>query len=339
MKPRDLPRVEKLVEQWEPRLRRAFLESIYSVRGAAQLGAIVARLERGDVAGAVEALGLDPARFLALDAAIASAFAAGGSATANAIPALRDADGATLKVVFNIRNPVAEQWLRTESGTLIREIVEDQRLMARNALTAGLEAGVNPRTSALDLIGRINPATGLREGGSIGLTSQQEAWVRNYRAELQTLNPGALDRKLRDARFDASIRKAIERGEPLSAEKIDDIVRAYKNRALRYRGENIARTETLRALNQSQGEATRQAVGRGQVQQSAITKVWVSARDKRTRDTHRAMNGQEVPYEGKFRSPSGALLEYPNDSNAPASETVNCRCTVRYRIDFLRGIR
>jgi hypothetical protein len=338
MSEKRLPKVEALLEEWEPRLREAFLAGIYSIRDAAQIAAIVARLERGDIAGAVDALGIDPARFALLDSAITAAFAAGGHQTANAIPALRLPDGGLVKIVFNIRNLSAERWLRNESSERIREIEEDARAMARDHLTAGMEQGNNPRSTAIELIGRVDPRTGRREGGMIGLTKRQGKWVRNYQAELEQLNPNALQRSLRDARFDKTVTKAIARGEPIPAAKIEDIVRAYKNRALRYRGENIARTESLRALNQSQVEATNQAIERGQVDSSAVTKVWVATKDRRTRDTHRALDGKEVPHNGRFQTASGPL-EYPGDPNGPASETVNCRCTIRYKIDFLRGIR
>jgi hypothetical protein len=63
----------------------------------------------------------------------------------------------------------------------ITEIVADQKTAVRNFLEAGLAEGANPRTTALDLVGRISGASGKREGGVIGLTSSQEGWVRNYR--------------------------------------------------------------------------------------------------------------------------------------------------------------
>src|SRR6185369_9054534 len=97
--------------------------------------------------------------------------------------------------------------------------------------------GANPRTTALDLVGKIG-ATGNREGGVIGLTSSQEEWVRNYRAELLSDNPeAALERALRDKRFDRAIMNAANSGEPIPRDLVDKMVNSYKTRALRYRAE------------------------------------------------------------------------------------------------------
>src|SRR5690606_6909892 len=105
---------------------------------------------------------------------------------------------------------------------------------------------------------------------------------------------------------------------------IQKMVSAYKNRALRYRAENIARTESLSALHQSKMEALRQAIEKG-LDPSTITLSWNSAGDKRVRHTHQQMNGQVVKYGERFTSPSGARLAHPGDPSAPASEIINCR--------------
>lgn len=56
-------------------------------------------------------------------------------------------------------------------------------------------------------------------------------------------------------------------------------------------------------------------------------KQWVATNDSRTRDSHASADGQEVPINTPF-TVGGFLLEYPGDPNAPAAETINCRCTL-----------
>lgn len=297
-------------------------------------------LENGDIEGALRAVGIDAVSFRPFDKSIANAFEAGGEATAASIPVTKAADGFRAVFQFSVRNPEAELWLRNYSGDLIKDIVDDQKTAVRNFLSAGLEQGANPRTTALDLVGRINKATGDRESGVIGLTSSQENWVRNYAAELASDEPtAALERNLRDRRFDATVARAEREGRTLTQAEIDPMVRAYRARALRYRAEAISRKETITALHQAQEMAMQQAIAKGAVDRTAVTFIWRTAHDKRVRDSHRTMDGQ-VRREGvPFVTGAGAHLLFPGDPSGPASETVNCRCFREPRVDFLQGIR
>lgn len=329
---------EQLIASWERPLRDAFIDGVYRTRDAAQIALIAERLEKGDVEGALRAVGIDASRFRELDAKMAEAFAAGGRFTENRIPATRYPNGYRLDFLFDIRNPRAEAWLRDHSSTLIRQITDDQRAMVRAALVQGMEDGRNPRDVALDIAGRINRTTGRREGGLVGLTATQQEWARNYARELATGDPKALERLLRDKRFDPTIRRAIKEGRGLTKTEALPIFRAYLNRALRHRAEAIARTEAMAALHASAIEAAQQAIAAGQVAESAVKKRWQSSADRRTRDTHRALHGQAVGFRAEFVSPSGARLRYPGDPNAPAAEIVNCRCFMDIDFDFLAGV-
>lgn len=330
---------EGLLDAWDPILRRAFLESVYNMRNRAQIDQIARMLDRGDVEGAIRAVGLDPVSFRPLDKAIGEAFEAGGKATANLVPVTRDPAGFRTIFEFGIRNPVAEAWLTNHSATLVREIIDDQRGMIRTALTEGLARGVNPRTSALDLVGRISAATGRREGGTLGLTRSQEEWVRRYADELASDKPGAaLQRNLRDKRFDGAVRRAAKAGEPVPAELREKMVRAYRNRALRHRAEALARTEVMAALHSAQEEAMRQALERGAISESALTYAWRTARDKRVRDSHRTMEGQRKRHGELFTTGSGARLRFPGDPEGEAAEIINCRCWREPNVDFLAGV-
>jgi hypothetical protein len=330
--------IEDLIDQWDPVLRRAFLDSIREVRDGAQIEAIARMLERGDVEGAVRAVGLNPVQFSEFDRAMERAFEAGGKFTASSVPTVRDADGLRVKFQFNVRNPDAEAWLRDRSSTQIREILDDQRQMIRSVLRDGMERGVNPRTAALDLVGRVGP-DGQRTGGYVGLTESQSQWVRNYEAELRSDNPlQALSRKLRDKRFDSIVRRAAASEQPIRAEDVQKMVTAYRNRALRYRAETIARTEAMASLHQSQDESMRQAVDQGIVEADAVTYIWRTASDKRVRESHADIEGQRIGFHGTFVTGRGARLRYPGDPNGPPEEIINCRCWREPKVDFLRAI-
>lgn len=330
---------EQLIADWEPQLQRSFLDSIYNLRDTAQVDQIARMLENGDVNGALRAVGLDPVSFRPFDRTFEQAFDAGGIHTADILPVVRAADGLRTVFKFNVRNPAAEAWLRGYSSELVTAVLDDQRQMIRNVLTEGMSEGLNPRTIALDLVGRIG-ASGNREGGLIGLTDSQAQWVQAYEQELSSDNPlAALERTLRDARFDGSVRAAARSGRPIAADLINKMVTAYKNRALRYRAETIARKEAITALHTAQEQAMQQALAKGVIQQDAVTYIWRTAHDSRVRDTHLPMDGQLRPMGQPFVTGAGVHLRYPGDPMGPPEEVINCRCFREPKVDFLRGIK
>lgn len=59
-----------------------------------------------------------------------------------------------------------------------------------------------------------------------------------------------------------------------------------------------------------------------------VHKVWEATKDSRTRDWHRALDGQEVPENEPFESDLGEI-EYPGDPSADPANVYNCRCTLK----------
>jgi len=55
-----------------------------------------------------------------------------------------------------------------------------------------------------------------------------------------------------------------------------------------------------------------------------VNKRWVATPDSRTRDSHRAIDGEEVPQKEEFSNG----LEYPGDPAGDPAEVYNCRCTM-----------
>lgn len=337
-KPSNRSRIEQLTDEFEPQLKLAFLEAVADITKRAELKRIVERLEKGDIPGAIDAVHLDAAAFRALDNAIAAAFDGGGASAIGALPKLRDPRGGEFVVRWDARNLRAEAWIRNHSSTLITRTTDDMRAAIRAVLEQGMIDGRNPRSTALNIIGRINRATGRREGGIVGLSSQQSRFVSNALAELSSNNPEVManyfTRVRRDRRFDETVRRAMNQGRDVPAEMRSRIIGRYSDRLLQLRGETIARTETMAALNQSGIEAMRQAVDTGAVKADTVTKTWHTARDPRVRDSHAAQDRQTVGLEGMFSNG----LQYPGDPAGGAHETANCRCWMETRIDFTAGL-
>ena len=243
---------------------------------------------------------------------------------------------------FDGRNPRAERVARDLSSKLVTLIVDDQREAIRGVIEDGVAAGRGPRDTALSIVGRVNKATGKREGGIVGLNAPQtKAWIRAG-DELENLDPAYFERKLRDKRFDPMVRKAIEAGKPLSKADRERVLNRYSDRLLKHRGDMIARTETIASLNAGRTEGMQQLIDAGNVTADQVVRVWDSTgADGRTRDSHLAMEGQRRAMNEPFVTPTGYRMMQPGDSSlgAPGSETISCRCVLRFDIDFYAGLK
>ena len=324
--------------RYSPEVRSAFIAAVQDVTDNAVLARVVEALEAGDVDRAWRSLGVQQSVFNRLASALTSVFER-HAATAMAFIPQRTVEG--IKVRFNIRDPEAERWLREQSSTLVTRVTEEMRENVRAVATEGLAQGRNPRSTALDIIGRLDPSTGHREGGVVGLTTQQEQWSRSLRENLMSLSDGYFDMELRDKRFDATVAEAIRTGKPLPADTVQKLVDRYRANALRHRGEQIARTETLTAMNRAEYESVRQAMAQGDHPPEATTKVWKTASDGRVRHTHAALHNVRVPFREAFVTPRGNRMMHPGDTSlgAPGAEVIACRCRVFYDTDWTYGVR
>lgn len=330
--------VRDALKTLEPRVRKAFLDAVKGITRAADVNAVVRALEAGDIEGAIRAMRFEVTLFGPLDRSLEESYRTAGIDMLAALPIIRDPyDGGRIAIGFDGRHPRAERWARQISGGLIGEIAEDQRQMAREAIYKGIERGLSPRKTALDIIGRVNFTTGRREGGLIGLSSKQVQWVRN--AELQLRNGSYSDylrHKLRNKTYDRMVIRAMQSGKPLTASQIAKISGAYRRNVLRYRGETIARTETLNAYRAGNMEGFRQLVDSGAVRNDQIRRIWSDTGDGRTRPHHMAMNTQEITGLDMPWNVNGSLMMFPGDVSmgASADQIVNCRCWQNIRIDY-----
>ena len=337
--------LEQIIDNFEPTIRRAFLEAIETIRSDIIIEEIIARLEKGDVSGAVNAVPVDSVAFYPLVEAIRQTYNAGGIAAVSTLPRLSSPSGQKVIVRFDARNIRAEQWLSQHSSTLITNIIRDQQQSIRSVLTTGMVNGRNPRSVALDIVGRVEKVSGKRTGGIIGLTSKQASYVENARQELNSGQPEALksylNRVRRDKRFDSTVLKAIDSGEPIPKTTITKMLNRYEASLLKLRGDTIARTEALESVNTSQQEAFQQVLDKTAYTDQDIQREWRCASDDRVRDSHLMMNRQKVKgMQTPFITPDGYKLRYPHDSSlgAPARETINCRCIQLIRLNYMRAL-
>ncbi|WP_312526710.1 phage minor head protein [Paracoccus sp. (in: a-proteobacteria)] len=347
--PRD---IQALVDRLEPEIRNAFLEAIDQITSAAQMNRLIAALEAGNVEEAIEALRIEQGFFSPLNEATRGAYLDGGNLVLSGLKLKDPFSGDKFVLGFDGRAVRAERWLRDQSSRLIVEIIDQQREMAREILRDKLQAGTNPRTTALDIVGRMNNATGKREGGFIGLTTQQARWALNAEDQLRNAHlPGEIDpitgqrkpspgslylgRQRRDARFDARVREAMTSGKQIAEADIQRMVTRYRDRLKKYRGDLIAENEALTSLRAGQMEGFRQLVDSGRVRDDQIEREWSDTGDGRVRHDHRAMRGQKVHgLDQPFTFPDGTQALFPGDVSlgSPAKNTIRCRCLQHVRI-------
>ena len=302
----------------ETRISNAFRASIRSVTDEVTIGLLRDALARGDIEGALEVIDLEPAAFEPLRNILVQTYADAGAQATEGLRGVR----------WNSASPRAEDYARNRIGTEITRITDDSLTAIRNHIADGYAFGRTPNRMALDLVGRIGPS-GRREGGVVGLSAQQEAWVRNMRTALENDPASALRFTRRDRRFDSLLR----RSERLTQDQIDRILTAYSNRLLLSRGRTIAVTERGAAINQGRVDAYKAAADKYGLPYSAIVKTWVhTGRAVFDRPAHQAANGQTVQGADTPFIIGGIAMQHPHDPFAPPGETVNCRCEVKLRL-------
>ena len=306
----------RLLDETWPGVRSEFVAAMKAVQSQADMRALQAAIARGDVDAAFRALRFDAADLFKTDTAITAAMIAGGTYQMGAFQHATRRAPIPSRVVqsFGGRNERAERIALELGSKLVTEVVDDTRVMIAQTIRAGLEAGAGPLRTALDIGGRV--VNGKRQGGLVGLDSRRAGWVQNYRAKL------------------------LAEGRPQS--QIDRMAQQYSNKLLRQRGETIARTETLKALNAGRQEALDQLIENpdNDVRAKDVVRAWDSTGDARTRETHTAADGQVVP-QGEAFTVGGYSMMYPGDTSlgAPAGETVNCRCYMAPEIDFFARLK
>ena len=324
-----------------PEIQEVFLSVMQNVVDRAMLDQMIIAIENNDVDALFSATGFTPAVLSPILDRIEQTFKEAADITVDGWPTrIRTPTGITL-FTFNMRNQRVVEQLRETSSSFITSITEEARANVRTYLEEGFVKGNNPRKTALDIVGRINPRTRKREGGIIGLSKNQISWVNNAERYLRSLDKKYLNLTLRDKRFDKIVEKAINSREPLKEQDITRLISSYKNKALKYRADTIARTETIQTINKSEYMSFVQAIDEGVVRSEDIKKEWDDVPDNKERSTHRILGakhgkGKGIDFNDAFISLSGARLLHPGDKSlgATADEIANCRCKIKYRVDW-----
>lgn len=327
----------RLLEQYEPEVRRAFYASVTDLQSQVDWPALLAALEAGDVQSAISALHIDAAAFAEYSSVMTQAYAASGASTAAQID--------LVGVRFNMSNPAAQDWIAKSVGERITGFVQEQIESARELIGAGYAEGKGPRQIGLDLVGRV-VSGGKREGGILGLDIPRAERYRKVVEAMRTADGVAsivtkhadgtlsVNYKVNKA-TEARILRAYRAGTsvPMADRVISE--RQYFNALLKARGDTIGRTETASAVMNARFEQWRQLAELHGLDDTAVIKTWIhNAGGKgEYRPTHLAMNGKSV--RGLFTPfvfGDGTRMLYSHDPNGGPENVINCRCGITFRL-------
>ncbi|WP_181418331.1 phage minor head protein [Phyllobacterium leguminum] len=302
----------------EASVRAAFLRFVQTVQSDEAMREIAEFLGRGDVETALSVVDRHIARMAPV---LSTVFDAAARDEVKSLADQVKSWAPSTGISFDPTNERAAALMRQNQLEFIREMQDSQRQSIRQALTQGLVDGSGPRGVAFSF------------RNAIGLTTQQEEAVRNYRRLLESGSREALGRDLRDRRYDRSIERASLAGEPLGGDQIDRMVDRYRQNAIKSRAETIAITETGRAISAARHEAFNQITEEVEIADDQIEREWKTHRDGRERPSHRNMQVRTVQgREAKFVTGNGVSMMRPHDPSGPSSEVIRCRCVQLMRI-------
>ncbi len=312
-------------ERMEPGIRDAFIAALGSARDSVTLAEIVKAVEAGDAAEVMRAIGIEAKLAAAMEGeglaagvesvrdALRATFAAGAAAAKVQLPR-----SVAVDLSFNLKNPAAVEFLNQYSFNLIKDVTQVTRDAIKQIVTRAFEQGGHP----------YEQARAIRD--VIGLTPAQEQAVASYRAALESGGASdlrnALERALRDGRYDAGLLKAIDNATALPQARVDKMVESYRKRFIEYRARTIARTESLRASNVGQYALHRQAMDQGLLGADTLKSSEASGDDRTCIECLEIEDQEPIPLDDEFTP--GYL--YPPFH-------VDCRCS--YHLVFPKKAR
>jgi hypothetical protein len=304
----------------EPAVAAAILAAVQDLRARVTDDELVDIIGRGDVDALLQQVDFDGVRYALRDAAQRSAEQTPGGFTA-ANGQVMGAWPTIIRVRFDTLAPYAVAALRDFESKAVEVIRQDMRAGFVAAIREGVASGVNPIETAR----RIRDMLGLPDNLVRAVQSYRDALLSGNRSDLRD----ALDRALRDGRYDRTVLQALANRTPIDPEKAERMVAAYERRALQHNAETLARTGTMDALNQGSRLAWREAIEQQVVQIYELRRFWIVARDERTcprcltiPQLNPAGRGMDEP----FVTPYDGLVMFP-------TLHFRCRCVVYTRFD------
>lgn len=289
--------------------------------------ALIAALKANDIEAAASLFRFSQGQLFPVEEAVRSAYVSAGASVAPHLPRLpAGAFG------FNGRHWRAEAWLQGQlSKAVVGSFGEGSAEAARTIIRAGFEDGRGVQAIGRSLAGRL--VGGERVGSVFGLSDPIAASIERSRRLLSSGSPTQIREyfglKLRDARNDKLVKKALRDERPLTTAEVDKIIQDHTNKAIRRRAQDIARNEAFTAQSMGREESYKQVAERPDVE--AVMKRWQHNLSDPAREDHEAMNGVTIPVNEDFHF-SDVDMSAPHDPRGGPKHSMGCRCVAIYRI-------
>ncbi len=309
-------RVTKLFRRYERFIKKEFLLYLNTLKSEGSLREFRQLLEAGNLTDAAKFADENVLSFVSV---LPNIFTFIGVAEAKAIDQalpVKLKQKVTVPIKFD---PTLERAMRVMldlRNSMANDFRVDQQEALSHIISTSYGAGASIKQS-LDHFKR-----------HIGLSVAQLRSLDNYAKLISTNSIDALNRALRDRRFDRTIINAASRNVILSSAMQQRMLDRYRERLLQNRVNVIAKTSALSVLNLARHEALQQAFETTGLDESSVSRRWNTSMDGLARDSHRSMHRQVRGLNEPFVSGSGELLMFPGDPSAPATERLNCRCSV-----------
>lgn len=308
---RDMDRVEALVEAAADEamkdllrnMRAAARQSLTASTGIPRMAAAMMTL--GQIDGWWQK-GLDDH----VMTAVQQAYLAGRVATSDA-----DMSVGSLDAVGDYMSRVKDRLSRTAQPTIPEQAFDQVRMAVVQETARG--------ASSAELARRI--------GAELQWQGEDTGYWRGRQADAEARIEAILDREgpkyttdAKGNRVENPNRKAARLNDPevraLQADMAEARKRLDRDESVwQTRAERIARTESTGAYNAGTQSAF--------YDEGVSSKMWIALADDRTRDTHLDAHGQ-CTYADEAFNIAGNYLMMPGDPGGPASEVINCRCTM-----------
>lgn len=201
---------------------------------------------------------------------------------------IKEALGFVPELTFNPTNARVSRWIDDHTAEFVTGITEE----SRNAIKAVVGRSMVEEMSASEIFRTVRQ--------SVGLTERMAVAAQNI--------------------FHNGVLQGLDRDEAMLEAS------NYADRALTYRAEMIARTESLRAANAGQSEGWLQAADQGYFNRNEAEVEWVVTPDDRLCEYCQPMDGVTRPVNGTWQvqTPTGSAdLDNPTDIHP------QCRCAQR----------